>query len=241
MNNTATIEKMNELKLWGMRKAFETSLQTPSVNELTGDELIAYLIESEYNDRHTRKMNRLIHSARFRYSAQIEQISYSSSRGLDKTQFIRLADGSFIQKKENIIITGPTGVGKSYIASALGHQACLYGYKVAYFNAAKLFSALKMNKADGSYTKEINRIEKQDLLILDDFGLHPLDDQSKLSLLEIIEDRHGRRSTIITSQIPVNKWYDLLENKTLADAILDRILHTSHRIELKGESLRKNN
>jgi len=123
--------------------------------------------------------------------------------------------------------------------STLGHQACTYGYKVLYYNASKLFSLLKMSKADGSYLKHINRIEKQDLLILDDFGLHPLDEQSKLALLEIIEDRHGKRSTIIASQLPVKKWHELLDNQTIADAILDRIVHTAHRIELKGESMRK--
>lgn len=239
MSNSATIEKMKEMKFYGMQKAFELSMETSMAKDFTTDEFTAHLIDAEYDDRQTRKMKRLIHSARFRYGAEIEQIHYPSSRGLDKNQLLRLADGNFIRKKENIIITGPTGVGKSYIASALGHQACIYGYKVLYYNTSKLFSMLKMCKADGTYIKQINRIEKHDLLILDDFGLHPVDEQSRLTLLEIIEDRHGKHSTIITSQIPVNKWYELLENKTIADAILDRIVHTAHRIELKGESMRK--
>lgn len=239
MSNNATIEKMKQMKFFGMQKAFELSMETSSTKDFTTDELIAYLIEAEYDDRQTRKMKRLIQSARFRYAAEIEQIHYSQSRGLDKNQLLRLTTGNYIQRKENIIITGSTGVGKSYIASALGHQACIFGYKVLYYNTSKLFSMLKMSKADDSYLKHINRIEKQDLLILDDFGLHPLDEQSKLALLEIIEDRHGKRSTIITSQIPVKKWYELLDNRTIADAILDRIVHTAHRIELKGESMRK--
>ena len=152
---------------------------------------------------------------------------------------MRFADCSFVEKHENVLITGSTGIGKSFVASALGNQACMLGYSVIYANAAKLFSKLKMTKADGSYVKEIVRIEKQDLLIIDDFGLQPLDAQNRNMLLEIMEDRHGNRSTIITSQLPVAKWYDVIGEQTIADAILDRIVHDAHRIELIGESLRK--
>lgn len=152
---------------------------------------------------------------------------------------MRFAECKFIDKNENILITGSTGIGKSYIASALGHQACSLGYKVAYYNTAKLFGKLKMAKADGSYIKEVARIERQHLLILDDFGIQPLDGASRAMLMEIIEDRHGKSSTIITSQVPVNKWHDIIGEKTVADAILDRIIHEAHRLDLKGESLRK--
>jgi DNA replication protein DnaC len=152
---------------------------------------------------------------------------------------LRLADGSFIDKKENILITGATGVGKSYLASAFGHQACQLGYRTLYFNTQKLFSKLKMMKADGSYTREMTKIEKYELLILDDFGLQQLDNTARMILLEIIEDRHGRKSTIIASQLPVAKWYEIIGDSTVADAILDRMVHTAHRLELKGESLRK--
>ena len=141
--------------------------------------------------------------------------------------------------KQNIIITGSTGVGKSYLASALGYQACINGYKIIYSNTSKLISKLKMAKADGSYIREMLRIEKQDLLILDDFGLQPFDAQGRASLMEIVEDRHGKSSLMITSQVPVKQWFDLIGEKTIADAILDRIVHDSIRIELKGESLRK--
>ncbi len=235
----ATLEKMTELKFYGMRKAYELSMETGRSGEFTADELVTWLIEAEYNDRYNRKIERLIRQARFRYQASIEQIKYTPKRNLDKNLILRLASGDYLKKKENILITGPTGAGKSYIASALGHQACVTGYKVMYLNMAKLFAKLKMMKADGSYNREINKIQKQDLIILDDFGLHPMDKENVLSLLEIIEDRHGVRSTIFTSQLPVNRWHELLGDQTIADAILDRLVHSSHRIELKGESMRK--
>jgi len=171
--------------------------------------------------------------------ASVEEVDFTALRGLDKNQFLRLAEGSFVQKRENLLITGATGVGKSYLASALGHQACLLGYRTLYCNTQKLFSRLKMLKADGSYGREINKIERADLVILDDFGMQPLDNGSRMIFLEIIEDRHGRRSTVIGSQLPVSKWYEVIGDSTIADAILDRMVHTAHRIELKGESMRK--
>lgn len=239
MNNNHTMEKMKEMRFIGMQRAFETILQTGKNNDLTGDELISYLVEAEWIDRMNRKTDRLIKSARFRYTAQIENINYSIPRNIDKNILLRLADCQFIQKGENIIITGATGVGKSYLASALGYQACLKGYKVMYMSLGKLFSSLKISKADGSYMKELNKIEKQDLIVIDDFGLQPIDKQNQLSLLDVIEDRHAKKSTIFTSQIPVDKWHGLIEDSTIADAILDRIVHTAYRIELKGESMRK--
>jgi DNA replication protein DnaC len=171
--------------------------------------------------------------------AAIEQINFKSDRTLDKNQVLRLAECNFIAKKENVLITGSTGIGKSYIASAIGHQACSMGFKVLYEHSGKLFARLKMAKADGSYIKEVARIERQDLLIIDDFGIQPLDAQSRTILMEVIEDRHEKRSTLLTSQVPVNKWFDVIGEQTVADAILDRIIHDAHRLELKGESLRK--
>ncbi len=240
MSNTkTTITKMNELRLEGMRKAFEASMETREGQNMTPDDFISYLVQSEWEHRQNHRLQVSLQRAKFRYSASIEELSYGQARNINKNMIMRLSDCSFIEKKENIIITGSAGVGKSFFSSALGHQACLRGFKVMYYNTAKLFTKLKMAKGDGTYSKEINRIEKQDLLILDDFGLQPMDQQIRLALLEIMEDRHGKRSTIISSQIPVNKWHELLEEKTVADAILDRVVHTSHRIELKGESLRK--
>lgn len=239
MNNNQTIEKMKLMRCYGMQEAFETALQTGRNNDLTADELLSYLIEAEWNDRNNRKMRRLIKAARFRCPASIEDINYAPERNLDKNMMLRLADCQFVDRGENLIVTGATGVGKSYLASALGYQACMKGYKTLCLNMGKLFSRLRMSKADGTYMKELNRIEQQDLIIIEDLGLQPIDKQNQLILLDIIEDRHGKKSTIITSQLPVSKWYDIIEDSTIADAILDRIVHTAHRIDLKGESMRR--
>ena len=233
--NATTLEKMRKMKFYGMLRAFKTSLETKNEKDFTSDEMIAHLVEAEWEDRHNRQIERQLKNARFRYKAAIEEIHYNANRNIEKNEIMRLAECNFIKKNENIFITGSTGIGKSYIASALGHQ----GFKVLYHNAAKLFGKLKMAKADGSYIKEIVRIEKHHVLILDDFGIHPLDAQSRAALMEIIEDRHGKGSIIITSQVPVSKWHDIIGEKTVADAILDRIIHSAHRLELKGESLRK--
>jgi DNA replication protein DnaC len=237
--NTDTLEKMRRMHLLGMHRAFKTSLETAGTENLTVDEMIAMLVDSEWDDRHNRAIDRSIRNARFRYKATIEQLEYGSERGLDKNALHRLAECEFIKGKENILITGPTGTGKSFLASALGYQACSLGYKVLYAGAARLFAQLKIAKADGSSIKELMKIEKQDLLILDDFGMQPFDSGSRASLMEIIEDRHGKRSTIITSQLPVKQWHDVIGEKTVADAILDRIVHNAQRIEMKGESLRR--
>ncbi len=237
--NSTVLNKMSHMKLHGMLRSYQVMLDSNQHHDLTHDELINILIQSEWEDRENKKIGRHLRLAKFRYGATIEEINFAKSRGLDKTQVLRLADMDFINKKENILITGATGVGKSYLASALGHQACQAGYRTLYFNTQKLFTRLKMLKADGSFAREISRIEKYDLLILDDFGLAPLDSMARMFLLEIIEDRHGRKSTIVSSQLPVASWYEVIGESTVADAILDRMVHTAHRIELKGESLRK--
>ncbi|MBC6490708.1 IS21-like element helper ATPase IstB [Flavihumibacter stibioxidans] len=237
--NEQTIEKMRTMKLFGMLRAFQTNLETDTAVRYTPDELVGLMVSSEWDDRYNRKLDRSVLRARFRYKASIEQISFTNERELHKNQLLRLADCDFIKKKENLLITGSTGIGKSFIASALGHQACSLGYKVQYEHCTKLFSRLKMGKADGTYLKEIAKIEKQDLLILDDFGMQPLDAQNRAILMDIIEDRHGKHSTLFTAQVPVNKWYEVIGEQTIADAIMDRIIHDAHRLELKGESLRK--
>lgn len=222
-----------------MFRAFKTSLESGRQEDCTPDEMVATLIEAEWDDRQNRNIERQLKNARFRYKAALEELHYHTDRNIDKNLIMRLAECKFIDKHENILITGSTGIGKSYIASALGHQACSLGYRVVYHNTAKLFGKLKMAKADGSYIKEVAKIERHQLLILDDFGIQPLDASSRAALMEIIEDRHGKSSIIITSQVPVNKWHDIIGEKTVADAILDRIIHEAHRLDLKGESLRK--
>lgn len=237
--NEETLKKMKTMKFYGMTAAFRSVIAEERMESLTTDELVAMLIEAEWDDRNNRKIERHLRNARFRYRANLQQTHFDLNRNLDKNLFMRLSECSFIEKCENVLITGSTGIGKSYIASALGNQACTIGYKVIYANSSKLFSRLKMAKADGSYIKEIARIEKQDLLILDDFGLQPFDSYGRSALMEIVEDRHGKRSTIIASQLPVTGWHEIIGEATLADAILDRIVHDAHRIELIGESLRK--
>jgi len=239
MTHETTLEKMQQMKLTGMLRAFKQTTETHFAHNFTTDELLGYLIDAEWEDRHNRKLNRLMSNARFRYRASIEQIDFTQSRELDKNLLLRLAGCEWLRKAENVLITGATGTGKSFIASALGHQACTEGFRVLYFNSLKLFSKLKFAKAEGTYDKELKKIKQQNLLILDDFGLHPIDEQSKLILLELLEDRYGETSTLIASQFPSQSWYEMINNPTVADAILDRLVHNSHQIQLKGDSMRK--
>ena len=235
MDHTVTMQKLEEMRFAGFARAYREITETGVNREFTTDELIAHLVQAEWDERYNRRLQRLIKNARFRYRASFEEIDFSARRNLDKNQLLRLSSCDWINKNQNIIICGSTGSGKSWIASALGHQVCQHGYKVLYRNCIKLFDELKIAKADGSYIKEISKIEKMDLLILDDFGIKPLDSNQRLMLLEIFEDRYGKKSTIITSQLPVNQWHAFIKEDTLADAILDRVVDSSHRIELNTE------
>src|SRR5665647_1611381 len=226
--NTNTLDKLRKLKFFGMFHAFKSSLETGKTNDYTADELLAHLVDIEWEYRQNRRIDRQLLYARFRYKASVEEIHYHADRSIDRNQVMRLADCTFIDRNENLLITGSTGIGKSYVASAIGHQACILGYKVFYASTPKLFAKLKMAKADGSYMKEVTRIERQQLLILDDFGIQPFDAQNRAAPVEIIEDRHGKTSLIITSQLPVSKWHEVIGEKTIADAILDRIVHDAH-------------
>lgn len=237
MNNT--LQSMRNLRLTGMADRYEAIYSMPAHQRPQTDVLLAQLLEAEDLSWNHRRSTLAIKNAKFRYQASIQEISFTSSRNLNKDEIIALGDCSFIDRGENILITGATGCGKSFLASALGHQACLLGKKVAYYSLPKLFNKLKTDKIDGAFRKEMQRIESKQLLILDDLGITPLDTQARLALLQIIEDRHNKYATIITSQLPVNTWHQYIDDNTIADAILDRIIHQAIRINLEGESLRK--
>ena len=238
-NNQATLEKLAMMKLNGMVKAFRSTMETGAKNQFTADELLSHLVDAEWDERHNRRLQRLLKAARFRYQAGFEEIDFQLNRNLQKNQLLRLSNCQWIEEHQDLILSGPCGTGKSFLACAFGGQACLHGYRVGYYQASKFFSLLKLCRADGSYLKELNRIQKQALFIVDDFGLQVLDAQSRVSLLEILEDRYGRASSIFVSQLPVSKWHEVIGDPTIADAICDRIIHSAHRIELKGESVRK--
>ncbi len=237
--NKETLERMRQMRLLGMYSAFKSSLEGYSSDSLTNDQFVSWLISNEWDDRCNKMIARLIKNASFRYNASIEEIDYSIDRGLDKNLMDRLADLSFVRESRDLFITGSTGTGKSYIATALGMRACQKGMRVMYANTYRLMGRLKLAKAKGDIIKELKRIEKMDVLIMEDFCMHPFDSGSRMSLMDIIEDRYGKKTTILTSQVPVKNWYDLIGDKTVADAILDRLVHNALRIELRGESLRK--
>ena len=238
-NNDATILKMKEMRLQGMAAAYLNVLETGLNEKYTPDELLTHLIDAEWYDRRERKRERLRKGAGFRYHATFEEIDFTLKRNLDKNQMLRLSDAKWIRQHKDILITGPTGVGKSFIGSALGSMACAHGYKVYYHLTGRILGALKEAKKSGMYLKQLAKLYKTDLLILEDFGLNTFEHESRLVLLDIMEDRHGRKSTIFLSQLPVTSWHGIIGDSTIADAVMDRIAYGSYRIELNGESVRK--
>lgn len=239
INTNQTLEKLQQLKLFGMAHAYETTLALPAHDLPTAHELMARLVESEQLSRTHQRTQMYLKLSNLRYDAVLEQVQCSPMRNITRDQILALADCTYLQRAENILITGPTGCGKSYLACAFGRQACTLGYKVIYLGMNRFAEKLALSKIEGSYIKLLNHIEKIPLIIIDDFGLVPLESQSRLALLQLLEDRYGKRSTIITSQLPVSKWHQYINEPTLADAIMDRLSGSAHRFELKGESMRR--
>lgn len=237
--NQETLDKMRQMRLLGMYNAFKTSMESFKTESMTTDQFVAWLVSNEWDDRCNRMIERLIKQASFRYKASLEEVDYSLERGLERNLLERLAELSFVKESRDLFITGSSGTGKSYIATALGYRACQKGMKVLYANTARLMGQLKMAKAKGTISQELKKIERADLLVLDDFGIQPFDAGGRMNLMDIVEDRHGKKSTLITSQVPVKDWYDIIGEKTIADAVLDRIVHQAIRIELHGDSIRK--
>ncbi len=231
--------QLRQLRLHGMGRSWQALMETRKHHELSFTEGMEMLLQAEEDDRSDKRFERLQRGAHFRYQASIQELHMETSRGLDKSLVANLATGEYIAKGEAVLVCGSTGTGKSFLASALGHHACSLGYKVVYYNLQKLLLKTKMSRIDGTIYKFFEKLSRTDLLILDDFGLTHLEQQQRMDFMEIIEDRHACKATIIASQLPVASWYDVIGENTIADALLDRMVHTSYRIELKGESLRK--
>jgi DNA replication protein DnaC len=239
MNASQTLEQLKDLRLHGMAGCYQAQLELPVHQQMDAHEMICAMTQTELLHRGNERMTYYLKLAKLRLPAQPEHVECSTARNLTKQQWGTLLEGRYIHQAEPVLITGPTGCGKSFIACALAYQACMQGHRTLYFNMNRFIEKVMLAKLDGTYLKQINHWERTPLIILDDFGLQPLDPQIRLALLQMVEDRYARKSIIITSQLPVAKWHEFINEPTLADAILDRLTAKAHRIELKGESLRK--
>lgn len=234
-----TLEKLNTLRFTGMAAALDEQMRMNSLADMSFEERLGLLLDRETAARETRRMQTRLRAAKLRQDGCIEDIDFRHPRGLDKSLVLRLAGCDWIKERNNLIITGPTGVGKTYLACAFAQKACREGLNTLYLRTTKLFEDLALAKGDGRYLKLLKAFAKADLLVLDDYGLIQLGREQRHDLLEILEDRHGLKSTLVTSQLPVDHWHEQIGDPTMADAILDRLVHTAHKIQLTGESMRK--
>lgn len=239
MLTSPTIEMLRSMKLSGMVAALEDQFQAGGSGDLSFEERLGLMVTREYEMRKTRRIKTRLREAKLRYQACLEDLDYSPKRGLDKALMLGLASCSWLRQHHNVLITGATGVGKSYLGCALGHRACLSGFRVAYLRTPRLLRDLALAKGDGSYARMLEKYKRCDLLILDDWGITPMSSESCRDVLEILEDRYQKGSTVITSQMPFNDWHKTMKSPTLADAILDRLFHNAYRIALKGDSMRR--
>lgn len=239
MNTQETIIQLKEMKLKGMAASLETIMNLPVQARPTLELAIARMVEAEQQDRRDRKTEMFLKTSRLRYTALLEDVICGTDRNFTKEDLAVLSDCSFIRRHENLLIQGKCECGKSFLACALGRQACILGYRTVYLNMNSFVEKVAISKLDGSFLKMITSLEKNDLIILDDFGLQPMDMNTRLALLQILEERYERKSVIITSQLPIAKWYDYIGDATLADAIMDRLVANANKIELKGESMRQ--
>ena len=234
-----TLDKLHALKLTGMAAALADQSATPDITDLSFEERLGLLVDREMTERDNRRMTSRLRRAKLRHNAILEDLDYRYSRGLDKGLVQSLAGCQWVKEHLNVLITGPTGVGKTWLACALAHKACREGYTAQYVRLTRLLRELTIAKGDGQYSKLLTNLAKVDVLILDDWGLMKLSAENRRDLLEVLEDRHGRRSTIATSQLPIEEWHGVIGDATLADAILDRLVHNAYKINLRGESMRK--
>jgi len=239
MLNEPTHQKLVAMKLYGLAQAFQEYLDQSSQDKMTFDQRFGLMVDREWNERQQRRLSRRLAVAKLREQACVEDIDYRHPRNLDASVLQRLATCQWIRNQENVILCGPTGIGKTWLACALANQACRQGFSALYLRLPRMLQHLHIARGDGSYGKELNRLARTDVIILDDWALVPLADRDRRDLLEILEDRYGRRSTIVTSQVPVDRWHEHIGEPTLADSILDRLVHNAHRICLKGASKRK--